>query len=102
MRVNKNIFIYEYGMAVPYNYEPYEEVMFEDMKFYKQLGLLGRKEEMIYPDASFAAIPSLKNDPWKSTLSMGSKWQFWHLLGRAAFNPDRDAAKEIAEAERLF
>lgn len=102
MKINKRIFIYEYGMAVPYGYQPYTEVMFKDLKLYKKLGLLGRKEEIHFPHTNFNASRERKKSPLTSTYGMRNLWQFWYLYAKACWNPDIDFAKSIAAIESDF
>ena len=102
MKINKKIFIYEYGMAVPYGYQPYTEIMFHDLKLYKKLGLLGRKEEIHFPHTNYNASPTRKQSPLTSTYGMRNLWQFWYLYAKACWNPDLDFNKAIAEAEKTF
>ncbi len=102
MKINKKIFIYEYGMAVPYGYHPYTEIMFQDLKLYKKLGLLGRKEEIHFPHTNYNASRERQKSPLTSTYGMRNLWQFWYLYAKACWNPDLDFNKAIAEAEQGF
>ena len=102
LKINRKVFIYEYDNAVPYGSHPYEEVLLKDLRLYKKLGLLGRKEEIRYPHMNYAASPKLKNNTWESLYGMRSQWQFWYLLGRGTWNPDIDFEKSLAEIESVF
>ena len=101
MKVCKKIYIYEYGFAVACAYQPYSEVLLKDLRLYKKLGLMGRKEEMVYPDADYF-YNMKKRGIWYTKNLMASRWQFWYFFGKGCWNPDFDFEKAVAEAEKDF
>lgn len=101
MKISKRIFIYEYDTAVPYGSQPYEEVLLKDLRLYKKLGLLGRKEEIRYPHMKFL-LPQHKKNKWQSLYWMRSKWQYWYLFGRGMWDPEINLEKSLEEIESVF
>ena len=99
-KVCKNIYIYEYGFAQEHKYQPYSEVLMQDLKLYKEMGLLGRKEEIVYPDASY--YYNKNKNPWTNKHIMASRWQFYYLFGKGCWDPSFDFNKKIAEIEKDF
>ena len=101
LNVCKKVYIYEYAFPVDHAYQPYSEVLLKDLKLYKKLGVAGRKEEMIYPDA--ARYRNFKQKGiWYTKNIMASRWQFWYLKGRWCWNPDADFEKSISAIEKDF
>ncbi|MBO4304972.1 MAG: DUF4838 domain-containing protein [Lentisphaeria bacterium] len=101
MKVCRKIHIYEYSLAVDCAYQPYAEVMLQDLRLYRKLGLMGRKEEMVYPDASYYTRAKTQG-VWYTKNLMASRWQFWYLFGKGTWDPDFDFEKAVAEAEEDF
>ncbi len=101
LNVSKKVYIYEYSFAVDHTYQPYAEVMLQDLRLYKKLGIMGRKEEMVYPDANYYRNIK-KRGLWYTKYLQASRWQFWYLFGKGCWNPDFDFEKAVAEAEKDF
>ena len=97
-KISDRVFIYEYDIAVPYGSQPYEEVMLQDLKLYRKLGLLGRKEEFILPRMRFVK----KENIWRTFYRERGQWQFWYLLTRGAWDPEIDFESSLEEIESLF
>ena len=101
LALNPKMYLYDYENATPgICYSPIEKVLLHDLKLYKKLGLLGRKDEIRLWDARF--VGPWKNEPWLTTLSPYENWQFWQIFSKAAWDSSIDLDRTLEDLESKY
>ncbi len=98
-RIVPNIRTYEYTSCTPPLYVPLEKRQAQDLKFYKELGLIGWKEEALFPDAAF--VPEVKGYDERADV-FNSNWQWLYVTSKLLWDPELDAETILADIESKY
>ena len=90
-------FTYEYMTCTPNLYTPSENVEAHDLRLYRKLGLMGWKNETLYPDA----VQGKRKDE-SAKDRMPSNWQWLYVTGHLLWDPSLDENALLADAESKY
>ena len=93
--------LYDYANCTPIMYGCPEYIQVSDLKFFRQMGWMGWKEEMLFADADFWPRRK-KGEPDHRADRTNSNWQWYCVMGKMLWNPDLDPAKILADVESKY
>jgi hypothetical protein len=93
--------LYDYANCTPVMYGCLEAVQASDLRFYRQMGWEGWKEEMLFADADFwpraqKGVPDYRAD------RANSNWQWYCVMGKLLWNPDLEPEKVLEDVESKY
>ena len=93
--------VFEYSNSVPgIRYTPVSDVLLKDLQVYRDLGILGRKEEMYLSDVRYVGT-------WAKNAAMfagkhAGEWQHWLVFSRGTWDPDMDYEKFMEDIQSKY
>ncbi len=103
LELNPRMHLYEYAHCTPMHWTPLENTLAHDLRLYKQMGILGWKEEVIFPDADWSGkIPLLDEDPTHGAHRLGQAWLYLNVAARLTWNPNLELDAVIADLESKY
>ena len=100
-KISSRMKVYEYANCTPVFYGCMENILTEDLRLYRQLGLEGWKEEMLFADAQFWPRAK-KGEVDHRADRANSNWQWYCVAGRLLWDPDLDPAEILADVESKY
>lgn len=100
-KISARMKVYEYANCTPVFYGCMEDVLTRDLRFYRQLGLEGWKEEMLFADADFWPRAK-KGEVDHRADRANSNWQWYCVAGKLLWNPDLDPEEILTDVESKY
>ena len=90
------VYVYEYLTATPYVYSCGEAREAHDIRLYRDMGLIGWKNEAAFSGSRFIKQTQQKKDQFPSN------WQWLYLSGKLLWNPDLDVDAVLDDVESKY
>lgn len=100
-KISSRMKVYEYANCTPVLYGCMEEILCKDLRFYRELGLEGWKEEIRFADARFWP-PAKKGEIDYRADRANSNWQWYCVAGKLLWNPDADPEEILRDVESKY
>lgn len=92
----KDVYVYEYLNCTPHLYSCSEAREAHDIRLYRDMGLIGWKNEAAFSDARFVNPKPYKADVFPSN------WQWLYVTGKMLWDPDLDVDAVLQDAESKY
>ncbi len=100
-KISSRMKVYEYANCTPVLYGCMEEILCKDLRFYRELGLEGWKEEIRFADARFWP-PVKKGEIDYRADRANSNWQWYCVAGKLLWNPELDPEEILKDVESKY
>ncbi|MBQ3340619.1 MAG: DUF4838 domain-containing protein [Kiritimatiellae bacterium] len=95
-RLLKDVYVYEYLNCTPHLYSCSEAREAHDIRLYRDLGLIGWKNEAAFSGAKFIKSSQAKKDQFPSN------WQWLYLSGKLLWDPGLDEGAVLDDVESKY